>query len=67
MSLERLFVHIISGVPSNSRPHPMANSVSPVNTAMVVLEYERDMGARMRRNFQDARACAIRTARARLR
>ena len=32
MSLERLD-HIMSGVPSNRRPHPIANSVSPVKTA----------------------------------
>ena len=30
ISFDRLD-HIIAGVPSNSRPHPIANSVSPVN------------------------------------
>ena len=47
--LERAY--ICSGVPSNSRPQPIANKVSPTKAIAVVVEDQRDVAERVAGNF----------------
>ena len=60
------------GVPSNSRPQPIANKVSPTNAIAVLIEDQRDVAERVAGDFDhppdmiaDAQLRCLRTARRR--